>query len=74
MKILSVWNRGYKYLLTFIDILPKYASVIPLRTETGKELVTAFQKIFPQWHKPEKLQRDSGTEFKTAVMENVYRD
>lgn len=33
MQSLSRWNRNYKYLLTRVDILSKYAWVIPLQRQ-----------------------------------------
>ena len=69
LESLSRWNRGYKYLLTCIDILSKYAWVVPLKTKTGSELVKAFTNIFQQGRKPEKLQTDAGTEFKNTTLQ-----
>ena len=45
---LSKYNRGYRYLLTVIDVLSKYAWVQPLKAKTGIQLVKAFEKIFKQ--------------------------
>ena len=69
LQSLSRWNRGYKYLLTCIDILSKYAWVVPLKTKTGSELVKAFTMIFQQGRKPDKLQTDAGTEFKNKTFQ-----
>jgi len=74
MQSLSRWNRGYKYLLTCIDILSKFAFVVPLKTKTGKELVAAFKKIFRQGRKPEKLQTDAGTEFKNRTFQTFLKE
>ena len=49
---LSRYNKGYKYLLTCIDIFSKYAFVLPLKTKQGQELVKAFQKILSNGRKP----------------------
>ena len=73
LQSLSRWNRGYKYLLTCIDILSKYAWVVPLKTKTGPELVKAFTKIFQQGCKPDKLQTDAGTEFKNKTFQTFLK-
>ena len=73
LQSLSRWNRGHKYLLTCIDILSKYAWVVPLKTKTGSELVKAFTKIFQQGRKPEKLQTDAGTEFKNKTFQTFLK-
>jgi hypothetical protein len=35
---LSSYNKGFKYLLTCIDVLSRYAWVVPLTDKTGKTL------------------------------------
>lgn len=56
-------NDGYRYLLTCIDILSKYAWVVPIRTKTGAHLIEAFKTIFKSGRKPLFLQTDEGKEF-----------
>ena len=68
---LSRYNRGYKYLLTCIDIFGKYAWVVPLKTKQSQELVKAFQKILASGRKPSKLQTDQGTEFLNRVFQKL---
>ena len=48
LQHLSRWNKGYKYLITCIDVLSKYVWVVPLKWKTGASLVTAFESIFEQ--------------------------
>ena len=38
-------NRGHRYLLTVVDLLSKYAWVEPVKSKTGKDVTTAFEKI-----------------------------
>ena len=71
---LSRYNKGYKYLLTCIDIFSKYAWVVPLKTKQGQELVKAFQMILSSGRKPNKLQTDQGTEFLNRVFQKLVRD
>ena len=73
LQSLSRWNHGYKYLLTCIDILSKYAWVVPLKTKTGSALVEAFTTIFKQGRKPDKLQTDAGTEFKNKTFQTFLK-
>ena len=60
---LSRYNKGYKYLLTCVDVFSKYAWVVPLKTKQGQEVVKAFQKILSSDRKLLKLQTDQGIEF-----------
>ena len=69
---LSRYNKGYKYLLTCIDVFSKYAWTVPLKTKTGQELVKAFQTILSSGRKPNKLQTDQGKEFVTNIFRNFY--
>ena len=57
-------NDGYRFLLTVIDVLSKYAWVVPLKDKTGKSLVDAFDTVFKKDGRvPERLQTDAGKEF-----------
>ena len=38
-------NQGYRYLLTVVDVLSKYAWVEPIKSKTGKDVTAAFEKI-----------------------------
>ena len=55
-------NKGYKYLLTVIDVFSKFAWAIPLKLKTGKQMIELFQDIFKE-RKPKKLWTDAGKEF-----------
>ena len=55
-------NKGYKYLLTVIDVYSKHGWIVPLKTKTGKEVAQAFQKLFHNGHLS-RLWTDKGTEF-----------
>jgi hypothetical protein len=35
-------NKGFKYLLTYIDVLSRYTWVVPLKDKAGKTLKDAF--------------------------------
>ena len=67
-------NDGHVFLLTCIDVLSKYAWVVPLKDKSGSSLVKAFQQIFAEGRKPLKLQTDKGTEFKNRLVQKLLRD
>ena len=62
MQKFSKINKGYRYLLTCIDIFSKYAFVIPLKDKKGITIKNALQKIFNK-RKPKFLWTDNGKEF-----------
>ena len=48
MQKFAKLNRGYRYLLTCIDIFSKYSWVIPLKDKKGINVKNALQKIFKE--------------------------
>ena len=56
-------NKGYKYLLTCIDVYSRYVSVIPLHTKTSEAVLEAFKKIIEKMGKCKNLNVDLGSEF-----------
>ena len=74
LQNLSRYNKGYKYLLTCVDIFSKYAFVLPLKTKQGQELVEAFQTILSTGRKHTKLQADQGTEFLKSCLRDKNID
>ena len=74
LQKLAKWNKGYKYLLTVIDVLSKYAWVEPLKSKSGAELVAAFERLWkrtPSEH-PEKTQTDAGSEFYNSKVQAYF--
>ena len=69
---LASYNKGFKYLLTCIDVLSRYAWVVPLKDKTGKTLKEVFQVIFKTGRQPIRLQTDRGAEF-TKCFRNFWR-
>ena len=67
------FNKGFRYLLTCIDVFSKFAWVVPLRDKTGNTLVTAFQSILNLGRRPQKLQTDKGTEFLNSSFQQLLK-
>ena len=47
MQLISMFNKGFRFLLCAIDIR-KYAWIVPLKDKKGVSIVNAFQKILKQ--------------------------
>ena len=45
LQKLAKWNKGYKYLLSVIDVLSKYAWVEPLKSKSATQLVAALERL-----------------------------
>ena len=56
-------NDGVNYLLVLIDVFSKYVWVRPMKNKTVHGLLEAFDSVFSEGRKPEKLRTDRGTEF-----------
>ena len=65
-------NRGYRYLLTVIDLFSRYAWAKPIKDKTGKEVKRAFQEIFATGRKPQRLQTDEGLEFLNRHVQHLF--
>ena len=71
MQLISKFNKGFKFLLCFIDIYSKYAWVAPLKDKKGVSIVNAFQSILKKSNrKPNKICVDKGGEFYKRSMKS----
>ena len=66
-------NRGYRYLLTVVDVLSKYAWVEPIKAKTGKAVTAAFEKILRHGRTPRRLQTDDGKEFYNKTFQALMK-
>ena len=48
MQLISKPNKGFRFLISVIDIYNKYAWVIPLKDKKGTTITNAFQKILDE--------------------------
>ena len=74
MGKLASYNKGFKYLLTCIDVLSHYPWVVPLKDKTGKNLKEACEIIFKLGRQPIRLQTDRGTEFTNRVFPKFRKE
>ena len=64
-------NKGYKYLLTVIDVFSKFAWTVPVKSKTGKNVSKALTFILKKGRIPKNLQTDRGKEFYNKEFESV---
>ena len=53
-------NKGYKCLLTVVDVFSKCAWLEPIKNKTGQAATEAFEKILKQGRRPIQLQTHYG--------------
>ena len=70
MQSLSTYNKGMKYLLCAIDLLRKYAWVVPIKDKTRISIVNASKKIISNRKKPNKIWVDQASE----LYYNTFKD
>lgn len=63
MSAYSRENKGFKFLLTVIDVFSKYAWTVPVKDKTAISIKKAMQSIFDQGRVCKNFQTDDGTEF-----------
>jgi hypothetical protein len=72
MQSVSKHNNRFKYILTVIDSLSKYAWAIPIKDKTGDSIVKAFTTILKE-RTPRKLRTDKGKEFLNAKFQSLLK-
>ena len=75
LQKLAKYNKGYKYLLTVVDVLSKFAWVEPLKSKSATVMVEALQRLWTRLgdRLPEKVQTDSGGEFYNAKVQAFFK-
>ena len=70
MQLISKFDKGFRFLLSVIDIYSKYAWVFPFK-DKGITIANAFQKILVESnHKPNKMWAAKGGEFYNRTMKS----
>ena len=75
MLLISKYNKGMRHLLCAIDLLSKYAFVVPLKDEKGATIANAFQSILDNSkRKPNKICVDQGIDFYNKSFKKWLKD
>ena len=70
MQAFSSFNKGFKYILTVIDVFSKDAWAIPIKDKSAASVTKAFEKIISD-RIPKKLWVDEGKEFYNATFKKL---
>ena len=71
MQLINKFDKGFRFLLCAIDILSKYAWVIPLKVSEVITITNTFQIILDESTcKPNKIWVDKGNEFYNRSMKS----
>ena len=67
-------NKGYKYILTCIDVFSRFARALPLKNKSGDEVVKAISHMLSSSEKPPvHIQTDSGKEFYNSHVSKLFK-
>lgn len=78
LKSYAKFNKNFRYLLNVVDVYPRYAYAVPVKTKTGGELIPAFEQVFDEMGKPENLNTDLeaailGSKFQAVLQKGGIR-
>ena len=73
MSQYSKMNRGYKYILTNIDVFSKIAYAYPIKSKKIQDIKACFQKIFKN-NKPKLIWSDIEPSFSSKEMQQFFKD
>ena len=65
-------NKGYKYILSCIDVFSRFARAIPIKSKSASEVNEAMKRMFANGH-PDNLQTDLGKEFYNSKVKALLK-
>ncbi|GFU97752.1 putative uncharacterized transposon-derived protein F54H12.3 [Trichonephila clavipes] len=72
MQKLSRYNKGYRYILTIIDVMSRYLRAFPIKDKKASTIKQVLQKVFKKV-KPKNFQTDKGTEFYNKIVRAMLK-
>ena len=73
MRHLKHWNSGFTFLLICVDVLSRFAFVVPVKRKTPVLVAEAFKSIIKTGRKPWKLSTDRGLEFRGKPFQDFLK-
>jgi len=67
------YNDGYRYILVVIDVFSKYLWLRKLKDKKGEYVAKAYESIFNEGRKPNKIRTDKGQEFCARAVQSVFQ-
>ncbi|GFW27224.1 putative uncharacterized transposon-derived protein F54H12.3 [Trichonephila clavipes] len=72
LQKLSRFNKGYRYILTIIDVMSRYLRVYAIKDKKADTITKIFSKIFKEV-KPKNIQTDKGSEFHNKTLSALFK-
>jgi len=74
VALIADQNKGYRFILTVIDLFSRYAWARPLKSKRGREVAEAFEDIFKEGRIPKRIQTDQGKEFENRDVTRLFEE
>ena len=65
-------NKGYKYILTCVDVFSRFARALPLKSKNAKDVSTSISNMIKH-EKPHYIQTDLGKEFYNKDVQLLFK-
>ena len=78
VQSLAKYNDMHRYIVTVIDVYPKYLHLVPVKTKRGPSIASAFRSIFhddsrrPVWVRTDKGKELRNINFKTCYLTRAF--
>ncbi|GFY22174.1 putative uncharacterized transposon-derived protein F54H12.3 [Trichonephila clavipes] len=72
LQKISRFNRGYRYLLTIIDVMSRYLRAFPIKDKKAGTIAKVFHKVFKEV-RPKNIQTDKGKEFYNKTVSRLFK-
>jgi transposase InsO family protein len=72
---LWIWLNldGFAYVLVVIDVFSKYLWLRKLKDKKGVSVARAFEDIFKDGRRPNRIRTDMGQEFKSPLIQRAFQ-
>ena len=75
MQLVSMFNKGFRFLLLIIDIYSKYTRVVPLKDRKRITITNVVKKILDESkRKPNKIWVDKGSELYNRSIKSFFAE
>ena len=66
-------NKGFKYILTCIDVFSRFARALPLKSKDADNVSAAITKMLTEKVSPKNIQTDLGKEFYNRSVQQIFK-
>ena len=72
LQMLSKHNKGFKYIVIFIDLFSRFLWAEPVKAKTSTEMLRVMKRVFKR-RKPKTLRSDQGKEYMNGIVQKYLK-